>query len=713
MQTRRCDEVARICRAGCCIFPAVVACWLALGTTCRAGGGPENVFLVVNSASWASQTVANHFRNLRQIPPGNVFYIHWDNALDNVPAETFRQRILLPILQTIDRRGLQGQIDYIVYSSDLPWSVDLQAEMQGHALPAPLTPITSATGVTYLWQLLMSHNPNVLGLRNNEYMRRAAGREVTLPTHGFRSWYGWGPQGQLLEGGGANYFLSTMLAVTSGRGTSVSESVSYLRAAAAADGAKPPGTIYYLKNDNVRSTCRAPGFDEAVADLRALGVKAAVLDGILPEHKSDVQGAMIGTADFSWASSGSTIRPGAICENLTSYGGILTEGAGQTPLTEFLRHGAAASSGTVVEPFALQDKFPVPDMHVYYARGCSLAESYYQSVFGPFQLLIVGDPLCRPWADIPRVQVPQLHDGERLHGTVELRPKVEFAAKTTHQAARCQLFVDGRRHAAVASDEPLPLDTTSLADGYHELRIVAIAQDAIESQGRQIVGIWIDNHGHSLKFDASTHDAQWDQPLTLKAEAPGMDGVVFFNNGRVIGRFNGASGEATVEPRLLGIGPVMLQAVALSRESGSEQVWAKPLQISVKPSAMLPGLAERLENRLTRGLLLKVSGGQPVPIQETHDPNWLAAAGVKPRDEFSLEAYFNAPADDMYQFQVSYNGELAVQVDNSATPRRQGGKQWNLVSARAARGRTPSPAHQRTGRHARLAADQLWRLGHV
>ena len=47
-------------------FPAQVA---------YGGGGPENIFLVVNRQSWASQTVANHYIHLRKIPPGNVLYL--------------------------------------------------------------------------------------------------------------------------------------------------------------------------------------------------------------------------------------------------------------------------------------------------------------------------------------------------------------------------------------------------------------------------------------------------------------------------------------------------------------------------------------------------------------------------------------------------------------------------------------------------------------
>ena len=37
------------------------------------------------------------------------------------------------------------------------------------------------------------------------------------------------------------------------------------------------------------------------------------------------------------------------------------------------------------------------NLFAYYAAGMSLAESFYLAVESPYQLLIVGDPLCRPY----------------------------------------------------------------------------------------------------------------------------------------------------------------------------------------------------------------------------------------------------------------------------------------------------------------------------
>ncbi len=41
----------------------------------RAGGGPENVLLVVNEDSPSSKLIANHYISLRQIPDRNVVYL--------------------------------------------------------------------------------------------------------------------------------------------------------------------------------------------------------------------------------------------------------------------------------------------------------------------------------------------------------------------------------------------------------------------------------------------------------------------------------------------------------------------------------------------------------------------------------------------------------------------------------------------------------------
>ncbi len=626
-----------------------------------AGGGPENVFLVVNSASWASQTVANHFIALRKISPLNVFYIHWNEGFESADADAFRSKILLPTIQTISRRGLAGQIDYVVYSSDFPCAINFGPDFTGTRLIDQARPICSINSATFLWNLAVQKSPQMMDFSINQYLRNTTGRTVRVPTHGFRSWYGWGPGGEMLEAGGQPYLLSTMLGMTSGRGNSVNEVVESLRRSAAADGTHPKGTIYYCQTSDVRSTTRAPEFPAAVAELKKLGVNAEIISTAMPVGRDDVLGLMSGVAEFSWQGTRSTILPGAICENFTSFGGILTEGSSQTPLTEFIRFGAAGSSGTVVEPYAIAAKFPSPFIHVHYARGCSLAEAFYQSMAAPAQQLIVGDPLCQPFADIPRVEVGGIPADGNVQGKLALAPSATVAGGG--KIDRYELFVDGRRADTTRIDGRLDWDSTTESDGYHELRVVALDASPIETQGRAVVGVTVNNHGRTIQAAATpAGSVRWDQTLKVHVAAPGMKELAIVHDTRVIKKIAGPEGDIDVDPRLFGLGPVQLQAVGTAGNSAAERVWSAPLTINVEPARPLPALASPPANR-GRGLVLQMPGNKVIRVDETKDPAWLTLKGMHANEPFVLQGFFDVEADGVHQFQVWHSGELKLSVD--------------------------------------------------
>ena len=95
-------------------------------TDVLAGGGPENVFLVVNEHSLSSKLIANHYSDIRKIPENNVLYLREVPNKDVVSIEQFKELILQPILKEIDLRRLDGTIDYIVYSSGFPTRVSVK-----------------------------------------------------------------------------------------------------------------------------------------------------------------------------------------------------------------------------------------------------------------------------------------------------------------------------------------------------------------------------------------------------------------------------------------------------------------------------------------------------------------------------------------------------------------------------------------------------------
>lgn len=559
-----------------CLFLSFAA------ATARAGGGPENIFIVVNGNSEASKTIANHYINWRHIPPSNVLYIDWKLDLNITEAANFRNLILMPVLTAIDQRGLASQIDYIVYSSDFPWRINMRGWFGEQKIPQGGADDTSINTATYLAPLFLSQNAAFMSMGINWYVPGPIEQNLgsctalaNVPSRGFRWRYAWDGDGKKTtdRNRGQSYLLSTMLGVTVGRGNTVNEVLNYLRRSVAADGTRPRGTFYFIWNQDIRSTARDKCFPAVAAQIKAAGGNAAIQIGRLPTGAKDVLGIMTGTTEFDLVAEKVQILPGAICDHLTSMGGIMLPEEGQSPLSEFLRHGAAGASGTVVEPYALQAKFPLASMHLHYFRGCSLAESFYQSVSGPCVLLIVGDPLCQPFAVFPTIKVDGVKPGDTVKGSISITPL------GPQNIGAYELFVDGRLTAGGQPGTPFRLDTTKLPDGYHELRVVGSRADAIETQGRSIVPVTVNNHESAIeiKLTSPSRIAQLGK-LKLNVRQAGATAISVRQNSRELARVQAESGEVEVAGTALGRGPATLQAFS----EGKAAAVSAPVRVLVE-----------------------------------------------------------------------------------------------------------------------------------
>jgi hypothetical protein len=234
---------------------------------------------------------------------------------------------------------------------------------------------------------------------------------------------------------------------------------------------------------------------------------------------------------------------------------------------------------------------------VHYARGATLAEAFYQSVQAPYQLIIVGDPLCQPWATIPEVEVVDvatgtpLEPGRRLAGRIELEPRASrptgssglAAADPGPAADRFELFVDGIRVAQASLGERLPLDTTELAEGHHEIRVVAIAATPVATHGRKIIPVKVANHddGRGLELVVDPPRVPVNGTLRIGVRGNGIDGAVIFSRGRVLGRTTLPEETIEVPAELLGRGSVVLRATGRSGPKPADAVNAVPVTVTV------------------------------------------------------------------------------------------------------------------------------------
>jgi hypothetical protein len=403
-----------------------------------------------------------------------------------------------------------------------------------------------------------------------------------MPTRGFSGEVAWGPNGwpNSQPNQGKRIFLATLLGVYGGeRGSTLPDILDMLQRSAKADSTFPQGSFYFAQTADVRTKCRESQFLDAAFELESLGFKVTIGSQDLPENRDNLLGCSVGAATPDWPSSHSRLAPGAIVDNLTSAGGLLFDkGSTQTPLTHFLNHGASGASGTVTEPFAIPNKFPHVRIHAHYARGCTLAEAFYQSVFGPFQLLIVGDPLCAPWAKRPGFSVGGIDEGMTIKDGLNL----EFEpAADSPTIARYDLFIDGRMFARVpGSQQRFRVGSDGLPDGAHEIRVVAVDDSLIATRSSKIFQVRSESRGQKVELKIDGPDRyKLARNVLLAANSSFGERIEIRQNSRVVATIEGKSGESRIPCEKLGTGPVTLHAVVMD---GDQEVRSNQVPIVIE-----------------------------------------------------------------------------------------------------------------------------------
>ena len=692
-------------------FTLTAAMWLASSSTkCVAGGGPENAVVIVNDDSESSKLIANHYVRLRKIPSRNVIHLSGIPDREKTNLETFKSKILLPILQQLKVRKIQDSVDYILYSADFPTDITILSHRNllfdkfrssyglGDNALVPSAKFygghASINALTYFAIASMADKPGYMSLDSNSYYRHSAslilrrpfiGQEQTdylvaiaafkrgpgkafddaivtlqrlaklnpgqaavsywlakfyavrgdvkssvswltravqngwvyreetkkdeafkkvrlnplfrgiedrIPdypftfaaTRGFKHQRRWAPNGMVngQDGQGSNVFLSTVLAVTRNFGTTEQEALDQLQASIAADETDPAGTFYFSLGKGTRNRTRKSQVKPVVETLKSMGKNAVTIEEDLPQNVTDIAGLLTGTSQFDFAACGSEILPGAICEHLTSTGGRLSV-PGQTKLSEFIRFGAAGSSGTVTEPFALAAKFPHAMIHVHYARGCSLAEAYYQSVAGPFQLLIVGDALCQPFAVRPQIKI----SGMSAMQEVSKKVKLEFdTSESKVPIAMVELYVDGILLFRDHQLSTLNFDTQLLADGFHEMRAVVTTNDLIESNGHHVLPFVVNNKGQSMQVRCDKKIWSQKENVFVEVTSNFGDTINVMQNLRPVSVAQKMKKDKRplrfkISAEMLGRGPVDIQAVAIEEKTG-KVMYSAPVFLEIK-----------------------------------------------------------------------------------------------------------------------------------
>ncbi len=411
----------------------LLVAWLSASTV-WAGESGLNVMVVVNQNSANSVALGNDYCELRGVPPQNVFRLTgWTGGVTNWTPDQFTSFLVNPLVNLVTTRGLTNQAEVVVLSMDIPYRVT-----DGY------NEDSTTSALFYGFKT----NSGPMG-------------SCSLPDVSSNSYaYSELPFSQALPNTAAtNAFMAMMLT-----DTNLAAAESTLHRAVAADHSRPTQLVYLEKTDDTARNVRYAEADNAVFENQV--VSNSAVSRITSDNTSftNLLGFQTGLPAFDLATNG--FVAGAPADNLTSWGGYIFDSYGQTLALAFLEAGATASYGTVVEPCQLLQKFPDPLDYFYETRGFSLVEAYYQSVLNPFEGLMVGEPLCAPFARPGAGVWNSPTNGAVLHGPATL--SLTFASATTNlPLAQADLFVDGTYFQTLTNVPPTPGNVLSATvNGY-------------------------------------------------------------------------------------------------------------------------------------------------------------------------------------------------------------------------------------------------------
>jgi uncharacterized protein (TIGR03790 family) len=356
-----------------------------------AAQSPENVAVVVNDASPASQQIAEYYVRKRAIPASNVIHITAPTT-EEISRQVFAAAIEAPIAAALGKESLQDRVLYLVLTKGIPLRVAGTVGLQG-------TVASVDSELTLLYRKMTGKPTTTNGRTDNPYFLAARNLLRAKPfSHADHDTY-----------------LVTRL-----DGFTVGDAIGLIDKAAA------PSTLGKIVLDEKGSLINRSAdnwLEEAASRLTDAGWSDRI---VLDRAGRAVRGVESVLGYYSWGSNDPanavrkfelTFVPGAIAGTFVSTDGRTFQeppaawlpkndwndrasyfaGSPQTLIGDLIREGVTGAAAHVAEPY-LESTVRPQILFPAYTSGFNLAESFYLSMphLG-WQTIVIGDPLCRPF----------------------------------------------------------------------------------------------------------------------------------------------------------------------------------------------------------------------------------------------------------------------------------------------------------------------------
>ena len=508
---------------------------------------PHHVVVLANRNSQDSMKAAHVFAALHGVPGENLIYLEVPEALTAGAAECtpeeFKRSVYDPAQKMVEDRGLSTQILAWVYSVDFPVRI-LTSENDRQQM--------SLMGLTFTRGSVPSLETLEKGMfRSDLFAGPSKEGGPKAPPRSFEVFD---------EGLGDIMPLpSMMLGYIGENGTDMETVLRCLSDGARAwQNGERPRVLLVKTDDEKRSGPREWQYAGVQAELIPRGGSVAICTN-QPPAQTNLTGVMTGAKTVDAAAFG-TFQPGAMAEHLTSFSAQFQKE--QSKCTEWLKAGATVTAGMVTEPYNVWTKFPHARFFVHYASGCPAMESFYQALYSPVQVLLLGAPpaqIVRLPVEIKAVGLkPEIREAEDAVFVMEA--KMPIPAQVFYSA-----LLDGKEIKKSDETSLIELPFEEMSDGYHEVRLVAQARLPVTPGGFKDVPVLIRKLGRSMQItglsDGDPHQ------VVVRAVAKGDEKpreIFLLWNGCELARqpYDGET-DLSFDERTIGEGPHRLQAVGV------------------------------------------------------------------------------------------------------------------------------------------------------
>jgi len=510
---------------------------------------PHRIAVLVNENSQDSKHAANVFAGLHGVPGVNLIYLDLPAALSGGKAECtpeeFQTLIFDPAQQMIKERGLDKQIVAWVYSVDFPIRILTSANDRQQM---------SLMGITFMRGRVPAVEMVEKGLFASKlFAGPMQAGEPKNPPRSFDSMKAGLKDEMPLP--------SMMLGYTGEQGSGMEVVLRCITNGVLArrHGASPK-ILLNATDDTARSAPREWQFADVKAEL-AMRANVVVSTNTPAAPQTDLMGVMTGMEHVTPAAFG-TFVPGAMAEHLTSWAAQFQKP--QTKCTAWLDAGATVTAGTVTEPYNVWLKFPHARFFTHYAAGCTAMESFFQSIFSPVQILLLGDPLSQITGlpvEIKTVGLSKMPIQSSLDAAFVAQAKFPLPiSKPLFSAA-----LNGVEIKPVEDNALIDLPFKDMADGYHEVRIIAQAPLPTTPGGYRDIPVYINKKGRAVKIsDLADAGGGMIKVRVAPAGEEQPKEIALLWNGRELDRKPYAADiELLFAEKTIGEGPHRIQAVAI------------------------------------------------------------------------------------------------------------------------------------------------------